>query len=135
MSKSQKVGKRILFTYDLEKDSAEIIQLYHDKYKVEDVYRNFKGGNVVEYSPIYHWTDSKIRVQTFVNVLSYLLLKLIELKVVRSGERLSLSSLVSCLNEIKEVVTIYSKDRYKNVTDVSKLHTKITKAIGFYDSG
>ena len=128
-------GKRILFTYDLEKESAEIIQLYHDKYKVEDVYRNFKGGNVVEYSPIYHWTDSKIRVQTFVNVLSYLLLKLIELKVVRSGERLSLSSLVSCLNEIKEVVTIYSKDRFhKNVTNVSKLHTKIRKAIGFYDS-
>jgi len=133
MEKQLTFGKRILFTYNFNITSTDMIQLYHDKYKIEKGNRDLKGGKIVEYSPTYHWTDSKIRVQTFSNIIGYLLIKIVEIKVIRSGERLSLLSLVECLREIQEVVMIYSKDKFhKQITYLSKIHKKIAKAIGFY---
>ena len=131
-NKQLEFGKRILFTYNHDLSAETIMRLYHDKHKVEDVFRNFKKGAIVDYSPLYHWTDSKIRVQCFVNVLAYLLIKLVEKEVSMSGDRLTLSTLTKLLEEIHEIVMVYSIHKVvKEISYPAELHKEIGKIFHF----
>ena len=128
--KQKTFGKQILFTYDFEIPSEQIIQLYHDKYKIETAFRDLKKGDIVNYTPMYHWTDSKIRVQSFVNIIAYLLIKIIEMKIRKTGDHLSLLSAMEILDDIKEVVMVYSKNKYvKKVSYPSGFHSKIAQTL------
>jgi len=130
IKKQKTFGKRILFTYDLEMPAEKIVQLYHDKYKVEDAFRSFKRGEIVNYTPIFHWTDSKIRVQSFVNIMAYLLIKITDMKIRNYGDRLSLASTMEILEDIKEVTMIFStKKTMSKVSYPSKYHEKIARIL------
>ncbi len=130
ISKETEFGKRILFTYNKELSAEEIISHYHNRYKVEECFRNFKGGDIVEFRPIYHWTDSKIRIQTFVNVLSYLLIKIVKMKLTRIGEEMSLSTMVELLEDIKEVTIVYDLDRVvTKLTEQKDIQKRMLKCL------
>jgi len=130
IQKKKEFGKRLLFSYDLSMSAEEMIRLYHDKYKIEDLFRNFKGGDIVDYTPIYHWTDSKIVLQSFVNVLAYLLIKLVEKSIKDSGIEMSISNIVEILEEIEEAVIIYSMESTQTmITEPSKIHKRFIEEL------
>ncbi len=123
-------GKRFIFTYDLSMSADRLLELDRKRWKVEDVFRNFKGGNIVSFIPIYHWTDSKIRVQAFVNVIAYLLIKLLWMKLALSGEPLPLKTLTEALSEIEEVIFIYSPEKFESkVIYPAKLHKRLSEIL------
>ncbi len=124
-------GKRFIFTYDLSMPAERLLELDRKKWKVEDAFRNFKGGNIVNFIPVYHWTDSKIRIQSFVNVMAYLLVKLLWMKLSLSGESLPLKTLTEALSEIEEVVFVYSPEKFESkVLYPAKLHKRLAEILG-----
>jgi len=58
-------GKPILFTNRHAWTTAEVVAAYRSQAEVESGLRQLKDPHVVSFSPMHHWTDSKIRVHVF----------------------------------------------------------------------
>jgi transposase len=58
-------GKRILFTDHADWSIAEIVGAYRSQWQVEADFRQMKDPSVVSFSPMFHWTEQKIRVHVF----------------------------------------------------------------------
>ena len=56
-------GKRILFTDKDHAPRAVVVADYRSQSEVEADFRQMKDPKVVSFSPMFHWTDQKIRVQ------------------------------------------------------------------------
>jgi transposase len=68
--KNRIFGKRILFTNRDEWPVTDVITGYRSQSEVESAIRQMKDPHVVSFSPMHHWTDSKIRVHVFYCVLA-----------------------------------------------------------------
>jgi transposase len=97
-------GKNILITDRADWTTDEIVQASLDRWTVEDGFRLTKDEAQVALRPIRHWTDSKIRCHIFTCIAAMALLRIIELKLRRSGINMTakaamnhMVSLHSCL--------------------------------------
>lgn len=100
-------GRRLLFSTRTELSAAEIIRLYnHDKAAVEENFRQIKSPDLVRFSPIRHFTDTKIRLYALVCVLALLVLKVMAVKTQDLG--LSMDAMVQELKDIQEAILVYS---------------------------
>jgi len=106
--KLRTLGKTIIFTDDLSMSTKKMVELYLDKYKVEDQFRQMNDPEAVAFRPMYHWTDSKIRVYALICVLALLILQLMKYRAKQAGLDMSSAVLRSELSDIVEVVIIYS---------------------------
>jgi transposase len=109
----EQFGKRILFT-DKDKhlaSTAVIVADYRSQEAAEDDFRQMKDPKVVSFSPMYHWTDHKIRVHVFYCVLALMVARLMVREADRNGIHLSVRALLENLGEIEETVLLYQGDR------------------------
>jgi transposase len=58
-------GKRVIFTDRDEWSIAEVVAGYRSQSEAEADFRQMKDRRVVSFSPMFHWTDQKIRVHVF----------------------------------------------------------------------
>jgi transposase len=100
-------GKRILFTNRDTWTTAEVVAAYRSQAEVESGFRQLKDPHVVSFSPMHHWTDSKIRVHVFYCVLALTLAHLMRREAARAGLGLSVRELISELAGIQETVLLY----------------------------
>ena len=80
-------GKRILFS-DKDKPLASIADIVADYRSQEDAegdFRQMKDPKVVSFSPMFHWTDHKIRVHVFYCVLALMAARLMVREADRAG--------------------------------------------------
>ncbi len=106
-------GKRILFT-DKNKDLApvtEIVADYRSQEAVEADFRQMKDPSVVSFSPMFHFTDQKIRVHTFYCVLALTVARLMVRHADAAGLHLSVRELLDTLAGIEETVLLYQGER------------------------
>ena len=108
--KRAEFGKRLLFTTRTTLTTEQILDLYNrDKVEVEKDFHYLKAPDLVRFQPMRHFTDTKIRLYALVCVLGLLVLKLMELRAEPLG--LSLDALLSELEDIQEVILVYSPRR------------------------
>ena len=108
-------GKSILFTDQSEWSNEDIIHAYRGQSQIEAAFRCMKDPHFVSWSPMFHWTDQKIRVHAFYCVLALTLTSLLHREVSRSGLDLSIPGLLQALGGIQEVAVIYPESaRRKN---------------------
>jgi transposase len=100
-------GKRILFTDRDDWPAAEIIAAYRSQADAEAGFRQLKDPCVVSFSPMFHWTDQKIRVHVFYCVLALAIAHLMRRQATRAGLDLSVRELLRTLAGIQETVMIY----------------------------
>jgi transposase len=100
-------GKRILFTNRDTWTTAEVVAAYRSQSEVESGFRQLKDPHVVSFSPMHHWTDSKIRVHVFYCVLALTIAHLMRREAARAGLNLSVRELISELAGIQETVLLY----------------------------
>jgi len=106
MSKKERVfGKNIIFTNNLEAEYSDAIMTYKEKKEIEDSFKTIKDHRIISLHPIWHWTDSKIRIDAFISVLAYLLIKLLQYLAKEDGLQMSVASLITALQGIREVLT------------------------------
>jgi transposase len=104
-------GKRILFTDHEDWPLAEVVAAYRSQADVEAGFRQLKDPKVVSFSPMFHWTDQKIRVHVFYCVLALAVAHLLRRQATQAGITLSVRELLSTLAGIQETVLLYQGER------------------------
>lgn len=100
-------GKTLLFTDRSDWATADIVAAYRGQIAIEDAFKEMKDPQYLSWSPLYHWTDQKIRVHAFYCVLALTLSTLLRREAHRLGVDMSLQALFDELTEIREVAVIY----------------------------
>jgi len=104
-------GKRVLFTGKHDVPVATIVADYRSQSDVEADFRQMKDPKVVSFSPMYHWTDQKIRVHVTCCVLALTVARLMVREADRHGLHLSVRELLDTLADIQETVLLYQGER------------------------
>ncbi|MGH9154467.1 MAG: IS1634 family transposase [Acidimicrobiales bacterium] len=106
-------GKRVLFT-DKAKPVAPIAVVvadYRSQCDVEADFRQMKDPTVVSFSPMFHWSDHKIRVHVLYCVLALAVARLMVRQADRAGVHMSVRELLGTLAGIQETVLLYQGER------------------------
>lgn len=106
-------GTRILFSDKTPEQAptARIVADYRSQEVVEGDFRQMKDPSVVSFSPMFHFTESKIRVHVFYCVLALMVAKLMVREADRAGIHMSVRALLSSLAGIQETVLLYQGER------------------------
>jgi transposase len=100
-------GKRILFTNRDHWPVTDVVAAYRSQSEVESGFRQQKDPHVVSFSPMHHWTDSKIRVHVFYCVLALTVAHLMRREASHAGLHMSVPELLTELAGIGETVLLY----------------------------
>jgi len=100
-------GKRLLVTDHHDWTIAEVVAGYRSQNDVESGFRQLKDPHVIGFSPMFHWTDSKIRVHVFYCVLALAVAHLMRRQAHQAGLDLSVRELLHTLGGIQETVLLY----------------------------
>ncbi len=100
-------GKRLLVTDHDHWAVPEVVAGYRSQNDVESGFRQLKDPHVVGFSPMFHWTDSKIRVHVFYCVLALAVAHLMRRQARQAGLDLSVRELLNTLGGIEETVLLY----------------------------
>lgn len=100
-------GKRILFTDRDDWPAAEVITAYRSQADAEAGFRQLKDRHLVSFSPMFHWTEQKIRVHVFYCVLALAIAHLMRRQAAQAGLHLSVRELLRTLAGIGETVMLY----------------------------
>lgn len=103
------LGKTILFTDNADWTDEDIVLGYRSQYHIENAFRQMKNPHFLGWSPMYHWTDSKIQVHAFYCVLALLLTSLLQRELARQGEELSINRILEELGAIQETLIVYPR--------------------------
>jgi transposase len=105
------LGKTLLFTDNDSWTDEAIVLAYRSQYHIEDAFKQMKNPHFLGWSPMYHWTDSKIRVHAFYCVLALLLTSLLQRTLAQTGESLSINHILEELGGIRETLVIYPRQQ------------------------
>jgi transposase len=100
-------GKRLLVTDQDHWTAGEVIAGYRSQNDVESGFRQLKDPHVVGFSPMFHWTEAKIRVHVFYCVLALAVTHLMRRQAHQDGLDLSVRELLTTLGGIQETVLLY----------------------------
>lgn len=106
-------GKRVLFS-DKGADvasTAQVVADYRSQEAAEADFRQMKDPKVVSFSPMFHWTEQKIRVHVFYCVLALMAARLMTREAERAGTHMSVRELLDHLSGIQETVLLYQGER------------------------
>ena len=116
----KQLGKTILFTDNGDWNDEEIILGYRAQHHIEDAFRQMKHPHYLGWQPMFHWTDSKIRVHAFTCVLALTLSSLLQRTLHEKKIDLSLPRMFELLHGIRETLVIYPKKPGQRHPSVSK---------------
>lgn len=100
-------GKRLLVTDHDTWPVPDVIAAYRSQNDVESGFRQLKDPHVVGFSPMFHWTETKIRVHVFYCVLALAVAHLMRRHAAHAGIDLSVRELLTTLAGIEETVLLY----------------------------
>lgn len=136
------LGKNILVTDRDEWDDDKVIRAYRSQYLIEGVFKEMKDRVHGNWWPLYHWTDSKIRVHALYCTLALLFRGLMMRRLAQGGLRVSLRKAMQDLGQIEEVHNFFPSPEKKGrgrrkstpvqviLTRMSELQEKIVSILG-----
>lgn len=101
------LGKKILFTDKDDWPTEQIVGAYHAQSEIEEAFKRMKRPHFVSFSPMFHWTDQKIKVHAFCCVLALTYCSLLYRQANQAGLDISLEKMMSELARISEVAILY----------------------------
>jgi transposase len=119
------LGKTILFTDNADWPDEEIVLAYRSQYHIEDAFKQMKHPHFLRWSPMFHWTDSKIRVHAFYCVLALMLTSVLQREVWHKGEQLSINRLLEELGGIQETLVVYPRRQGQRQTQTTTCLTRM----------
>jgi transposase len=119
-------GKTILFTDNADWTDEQIVLAYRSQYHIEDAFKQMKNPHFLGWSPMFHWTDSKIQVHAFYCVLALLLTSLLQRDLALKGEFLSINRMLEELGGIRETLIVYPRRQGQRKAATSTCLTRKT---------
>jgi transposase len=127
------LGKTVLFTDQHEWESTALVRAYRALWKQEALFRVSKSRRG-PWWPLYHWTDSKIRVHALYCYFALLLLSILQLKLQEAGLALSPDHCVAHLQKIQEALVVYTNGSAERVlTDLDESQKTLAQTLGLFD--
>jgi hypothetical protein len=131
MRLSWKIDKAARKALETELFGKRLLVTDHDDWTVTEIVAGYRSQNDVEsgFPPMFHWTDSKIRVHVFYCVLALAVAHLMRREAHRAGLNLSVRELLANLAGIEETVLLYptgNKGRpraQRTLTDIDPTHS------------
>ena len=79
------LGKNIIITSREDWDNEKIITAYRSQFIIEGVFKEMKDRNTGSWWPMYHWTDSKIKVHALYCTIALLIRALMLRRTRKAG--------------------------------------------------
>lgn len=119
-------GKTILFTDNADWSEEQIVLAYRSQHHIEDAFKQMKNPHFLGWSPMFHWTDSKIQVHAFYCVLALLLTSLLQRELAQKGEPLSINRMLEELGGIRETLIVYPRRQGQRQASTATCLTRMT---------
>lgn len=110
------LGKTILFSDRADWSNEQIVHAYRSAWHIEHVFRQMKNPDHLAIRPMWHWTESMIRVHIFCCVLAFRLCSLLRRELKAKGIELSINQMLETLGEKQQLTHYYQKKRGMNET-------------------
>jgi transposase len=108
--KSIFLGKSILFTDRHDWSNEEIIGAYRSQYHVEECFKQMKNHQYLNFRPISHFKDDKIRVHAFYCVLALQLCSLLNIEINNLGYNISINKILKRFSDVQQVISLHNID-------------------------
>lgn len=123
---ARRLGRTVLVTNRLDWSAEQVIAGYGGQQQIERVFRGLKDGDWLGWGPMYHWTDSKIRVHAFYCLLGVSLLQFLHKKADAVWPGLSMEQLLEELAQIQQFHLLYPPQGEKGPPRVATVLSKQT---------
>jgi len=126
-------GKNIIITDNMDWTTDEIVKASLDRYSVEQSFRQTKDDDLVSLMPLRHWTDGKIRCHILTCIVALTYLRILEIRLRRSGLTLSAQSAIDKMQRLHSCLTWTAKKRKPEriIEDPTDAQAQIVKAFGY----
>jgi transposase len=104
---SQYLGKKMIVTDQHDWDDASIVLTYRRLTRTESLFKISKSDPGLWW-PMFHWTDSKIRVHALYCFFALLLVAILRLKLREAGVVMGVGRAVERLAKVRESVVVYT---------------------------
>jgi len=104
---TKRLGRTVLMTNRMEWPTEQVVAAYGGQQQVEKVFRGLKDGDWLGWGPIYHWTDSKIRIHAFYCMLGISLLNYLHAQAKRVCPQITVEQMKTELEEIYQYILLY----------------------------
>jgi transposase len=104
---SQRLGRTVLLTNRMDWTAEQVVSGYSGQQQIERVFRGLKDGDWLGWGPMYHWTDSKIRVHAFYCMLGISLLQYVHRQSQSAWPDLTVEQLLEQLSPIQQFILLY----------------------------
>lgn len=104
---THRLGRTMLVTPHLDWTAEQVVAAYSGQQRIEQVFRGLKDGDWLGWGPMYHWTDSKIRVHAFYCMLGVSLLQFMYKQAQTAWPGLSMEQMIDELRQIGQFVLLY----------------------------
>jgi len=104
---THRLGRTLLLTNHGDWTAELVVSAYASQQELEQVFRGLKQGDWLNWQPLHHWTDSKIRVHAFYCLLGLSLLHYVLRQARAFWPQLSVEKLQEELEQIQQFVLLY----------------------------
>ena len=123
---ANRLGRTVLLTNRMDWTAGQVVEGYSGQQRIEQVFRGLKDGEWLGWGPMYHWTDSKIRVHAFYCMLGISLLQCVHKKAETAWPGLSIEQLLDELRCIQQFVLLYPPQGEKGPNRIATVLSKQT---------
>jgi len=121
---ANRLGRTVLLTNRTDWTAAQVVDGYSGQQRIEQVFRGLKDGEWLGWGPMYHWTDSKIRVHAFYCMLGISLLQFVHKQAEAAWPGLSVEQLLDELRTVQQFVLLYPPQGEKGPNRVATVLSK-----------
>ncbi|MFO0284303.1 MAG: hypothetical protein ACK532_20590 [Acidobacteriota bacterium] len=119
-----RLGRTVLLTTRLDWTAEQVVDGYLGQQRIERVFRGLKEGDWPRWGPMYHWTDSKIRMHAFYCLLGTSLLQSIHRQAQMAWPGISMEKLIDELGQIQQYQLLYPAQGAKGPVRVATVLSK-----------
>lgn len=123
---THRLGRTVLLTNRMDWTAEQVVNGYSGQQQVEQVFRGLKDGDWLGWGPMYHWTDSKIRIHAFYCMLGISLLKYIHKQSQSAWPGLTMEQMLDELRQIQQFVLLYPPQGDKGPRRAAVVRSKQT---------
>jgi len=123
---THRLGRTVLLTNRMDWTAEQVVNAYSGQQQVEQVFRGLKDGDWIGWGPMYHWTDSKIRIHAFYCMLGISLLKYIHKQSQSAWPGLTMEQMLDELRQIQQFVLLYPPQGEKGPQRAAVVRSKQT---------
>lgn len=127
------LGKQILLTDRQDWDDVSVVTAYRRLTRTEDLFRICKSRPGLWW-PLFHWTDSKIRVHALYCFFGLLLVAILRLQLQRAGLTTSAEHALEQLARLQETRVIYTNGTAERVlSNLDEENYRLADQLGVLD--